>query len=150
MIKFGRPVPPGVEARFPQLVAALSADPRIDAVWLFGSRARHEADAMSDVDIAVLARPRLDRALLWEAEIEWTGLAARTLGTDEVAVQTLNRVPIALRDPILREAKLLWSRTPEIAADFLAQTLKAYLDFAPHLRRYDRELLQQAAAGSLR
>jgi len=150
MIRFGRPVPSDVDARLPQLVTALAADGRIDAIWLFGSRARREADALSDVDIAVLATRDLDAARLFDAEIDWTSQAAAALGTDEVAVQALNRVPIALRDPILREARLLWSRTPAIAADFVALTLKAYLDFAPYLRRYDRELFQQAAAGSLR
>jgi predicted nucleotidyltransferase len=150
MIKFGRPVSSDVDARLPHLVAALASDPRIDAVWLFGSRARQEADALSDVDLAVLARPDLDRDLLWHAELDWTGLAGQVLGTAEVAVQALSRLPLALREPILRDAKLLWSRAPELAADFVACTLKAYLDLAPYLDRYDRDLFQQAAAGTLR
>jgi predicted nucleotidyltransferase len=52
MFRFGRPVPSDVDARLPQLVTALAADGRIDAIWLFGSRARREADALSDVDIS--------------------------------------------------------------------------------------------------
>jgi predicted nucleotidyltransferase len=150
MIKFGRPVSSDVDARLPHLVAALASDPRIDAVWLFGSRARQETDALSDIDLAVLARPDVDPNLLWQAELDWTGLAGLVLGTDEVAVQALNRLPVALREPILRDAKLLWSRAPELAADFVACTLKAYLDLAPYLDRYDRDLFQQAAAGTLR
>jgi predicted nucleotidyltransferase len=150
MIKFGRPVSSHVDARLPYLVAALASDPRIDAIWLFGSRAREEGDALSDVDLAVLARLDLDSGLLWDGELEWTSLAVQILGTDEVAVQALNRLPVALREPMLRDAKLLWSRTPEVAADFVARTLKAYLDLAPHLHRYDRDLFRQAAAGTLR
>ena len=150
MIKFGRPMSVDVEALLPRLVEAMSADNRMDAVWLFGSRARNEADALSDIDLAALARRGLDASALWDAQLDWTGLAVKTLGTDEVAVQVLNRLPVALRDPILRDARLLWSRSPEIAADFATVTLKEYLDLKPYLARYDRDLLRQAATGVLR
>jgi len=150
MIKFGRPISVDVEALLPRLVEAMSADNRMDAVWLFGSRARNEADALSDIDLAALARRGLDASALWDAQLDWTGLAVKTLGTDEVAVQVLNRLPVALRDPILRDARLLWSRSPEIAADFATVTLKEYLDLKPYLARYDRDLLRQAATGVLR
>jgi predicted nucleotidyltransferase len=149
VIKFGRPVPADVESRLPRLVDILAVDRRIDAIWLFGSRARHEADALSDVDVAVLARRDVDRSDLWDAELAWTGLAVEALGTDEVAIQAVNRLPVALRDPILRDARLLWTRTPEVAADFVASTLKEYLDLKPYLARYDRDLLRQAATGKL-
>ena len=150
MIKFGRPVTGNVEAELPSLVAAFAADNRVEAVWLFGSRARNEADALSDVDLAVLARDDLHTAALWEAELDWTGRAVMALGTDEVAVQALNRLPVALRESILRDARLLWSRSPERAADFSARTVKEYLDLKPYLARYDRDLFRQAATGSLR
>lgn len=39
------------------LYGALAADPRVNAVWLGGSRARGEADAYSDVDLALEADP---------------------------------------------------------------------------------------------
>lgn len=150
MIRFGRPVPGDVEARLPGLVERLAGDGRIEAVWLFGSRARQEADTLSDVDLAVLARRDLDAPALWNGEREWTALAANALGTDEVAVQAVNRMPVALRDAILRDARLLWSRSPEMAADFAAATLKQYLDLKPYLDRYDRDLFDQAATGTLR
>ena len=79
-------------------------------MWLFGSRARGEADALSDVDVCVLVHDGLSRSALWDAELAWTGLAVNLLGTDEVAVQAVNRLPVALRHPILRDARLLWQR----------------------------------------
>jgi predicted nucleotidyltransferase len=150
MIKLGHPVPVDVEALLPCVVQALSRDDRIEALWLFGSRARNEADSLSDVDLAVLARADLDRSALWDAMLEWTGVATEALRTDEVCLQVLNRLSVAVRDAILRDARLLWSRSPEVAADFVAQTLKEYLDFEPYLKAYDRELFRQAAAGTLR
>jgi len=150
MIKSGRSVPVDVEARLPRLVERLARDDRVEVVWLFGSRARNEADALSDVDLAVLARADQDGSALWDAEIEWTALAADTLGTDEVAVQAVNRLPVALRCGILRDARPLWSRSPEAPVDYWARTLKEYLDLKPYLDRYDRDLLRQAATGTLR
>lgn len=150
MIKFGRPVSVDVDARLPRLVEALSQDDSVEAIWLFGSRARGEADALSDVDIAVLARGGLDASTLWERQLSWTALAVEALGTDEVGVQVLNRLRVAHRYGMLRDARLLWSRSPEVAADFEARTLKEYFDLRPYLDRYDRDLLRQAASGRLR
>ena len=150
MIKFGRPVSVDVEARLPRLVEALARDETIDAIWLFGSRARNEADALSDVDMAVLARGDLHDSVLWDRQLAWTGLAAETLGTDEVAIQAVNRLPVAMRHAILRDARLLWSRSPEIAVDFVTRSLKEYLDLKPYLDAYDRDLFREAATGKLR
>jgi predicted nucleotidyltransferase len=55
MIELGQPVPAEVEARLDVLSRRLAADARVAACWLFGSRARGEADGLSDVDVAVLA-----------------------------------------------------------------------------------------------
>ncbi len=57
---------------------AVKGDPRVLAVYLFGSRARGEATEGSDVDLGVLfsERTRLDRVLDLEAQIE------DALGTD--------------------------------------------------------------------
>jgi predicted nucleotidyltransferase len=150
VIKFGRPVSVDVEARLPRLVQRLAEDDQVEAVWLFGSRARNEHDALSDVDLAVLARADVDASALWDRQLAWTGLAVEVLGTDEVAVQVLNHLRVALRHAILRDARLLWSRSPEVAADFWARTLKEYLDLKPYLDRYDRDLFRQAATGRLR
>jgi predicted nucleotidyltransferase len=132
------------------VVEALAGDDRIEALWLSGSRARGEGDALSDVDLAVLARADLDPSAVWNGQLEWTSHAVEALGTDEVAVQVVNQLPVALRDPILRDARLLWARSPEIAVDFGARTLKEYLDLKPYLARYDDDLLRQAATGKLR
>lgn len=82
MIKFGRPVAIDIEPRLPRLIDSLARDPQVDAVWLFGSRARGEADALSDVDVAVLAATGIERSALWDKQLEWIGGAVRALGTD--------------------------------------------------------------------
>jgi hypothetical protein len=150
VIKFGRPVIGDVDARLPRVVEKLACDEAVEAIWLFGSRARGEADTLSDVDIAVLASPGLSSGELFDRQIDWTTTAVGELATDEVGVQILNRLPVAVRHSIIRDARLLWARTPEIAADFVAHTVKEYLDLQPYLARYDRDLFRRAASGTLR
>jgi predicted nucleotidyltransferase len=150
VIKFGVPVPADVAERLPRLVERFAEDPRLDAVWLFGSRARGEHDALSDVDVAVLAKPGATSSELFDWQIEWTGLAATILGTDEVAIQAVNHMPLTVRHGILRDAQLLWERSRAIASDFEMATLARYLDLQPYLDRYDRDLFRQAASGTLR
>lgn len=149
MIRFGQRVPEDVDERLADFVEAFALDDRAVVLWLFGSRARGEADALSDVDLAALCRHDLaSRAS--ELEQEWTALATDVLGTDEVFVHVLNRAPLTLRYGVLRDARLLWSRRPEAPVDFEARTLKEYFDFQPYLEDYDRELFRQAATGKLR
>ncbi|PYR11554.1 MAG: hypothetical protein DMF99_07840 [Acidobacteria bacterium] len=66
-------------------------------------------------------------------------------GSTRVAVAALNRLGSAIRHAILRDARLLWARIPETAADFAARTLKEYLALKPYLDRYDRDLFRQSA-----
>ncbi len=59
------------------LAARLSAlDPRVESLWLFGSRARGDSGAESDLDLAVRVRERRDWALERRivaafADVEW-------------------------------------------------------------------------------
>jgi predicted nucleotidyltransferase len=149
MIKFGRTVPHDVERKLPALAARLAADRRVAAVWLFGSRARGEADALSDVDLAVLAAP-CPGAELAEARSGWLDAAVDTLGTDEVSLVVLNGAPVAFRAQVMKDARLLFARAAELAADYELATVKEWLDFKPALEEYDRLLLTGAAAGRLR
>jgi predicted nucleotidyltransferase len=150
VIKFGKPVPADVDARLPGLVRRLSDDARVAAVWLFGSRARGEADALSDVDLAVLAAGTPARSELATWELEWLRVANGVLQTDEVSIVVLNHAPLVLRHEVLRGARLLFARSPEIAADYELATIQTFLDFCAHLEEYDRELLARAASGHLR
>src|SRR5205823_1397176 len=106
----------------------LAADARVDAVWLFGSRARDETDDLSDVDLALLAHGRPAVAEIERCRLEWLSLACAEIGSDEVSLLVLNSAPVAIRHGALRTARLLWARRPELAADFAAKTVKEWLD----------------------
>ncbi len=150
MIKFGKPVQGDIEARLDDLTRRLAGDERVAAAWLFGSRARGDADALSDVDVAVLAAGAPEPEQLGRWQLDWIGVATETLGTEEVSLAVLNQAPVVFRHQALRGARLLFARSPELAADYELATIREYLDYGPSLEEYDRLLLAQAAAGRLR
>jgi len=76
---------------------------RVDAIWLFGSRARGAAHPASDLDLAVLARPSLsllERGALMD-------LAGRSLGMD-VDVIDLETAESILAWEVMTTGKLVF------------------------------------------
>ncbi|MCY4451484.1 MAG: nucleotidyltransferase domain-containing protein [Immundisolibacterales bacterium] len=115
---------------------AESAGPDLIAAWLFGSFARGEARARSDVDVAVLHRSTPDATfdtlpLRLEGEIE--RVLRRT-----TQVVAMNRAPADLRVRVLRDGVLLADRDPPLRIRFEVQTRNEWFDLQPILREYRR------------
>lgn len=107
---------------------------RVVAVWLFGSHARGEATAASDVDVAVLfTKPpgcRLEEStFLLQADL------ASALGT-EVDLISMNDAPPELVRRVMREGELVLEvdRSRRIAFEVWARNV--WWDTEPTLRRY--------------
>ncbi|HEX5758679.1 MAG TPA: nucleotidyltransferase domain-containing protein [Thermoanaerobaculia bacterium] len=111
------------------------------AAYLFGSVARGEAHAGSDVDLAVLTAsgPR-------------PGLAGLELGLEEQLERLLGRpvqlivlddAPVDLVHRVLRDGRLLLDRDPSRRIAFEVKARREFFDLQPILRRYRR----QPAAG---
>lgn len=90
--------------RFPRELAAL---PFVDALWLFGSRARGDFRPRSDVDLAVEA-PRAS-AGDWQRLLDLLEEADTLLGVDCVRLDTL-AAGDPLRSRIERDGRLLYRR----------------------------------------
>jgi len=104
------------------------------AVYLFGSWARGEARADSDVDVGVLFAedppPTFDGLPLdLEGEIE------ALLGVS-VQVVALNRAPADLVHRVLRDGRLLLDRDPSHRIRFEVRRRNEYFDIEPYLREY--------------
>lgn len=112
----------------PALANFFAAEPRVGVVYLFGSQARGEATAHSDVDIAVRARghlpPEEHLALL-----EWleSGLCA-LLGRNDVQVVILNGADLLLQYYATRDGQVLYEREPGGAILDWCYTFKKYVD----------------------
>lgn len=117
--------------RIEALKAALEADGRVRFAYLFGSRARGDATATSDVDIAVHLTSEADPL---ETPPALAGLASVVLGTDDVDLVILDRAPISLRHRIVRDRRVIVDRCPAFRIAFESRTLREGWDFARHER----------------
>ncbi|MFO8155527.1 MAG: type VII toxin-antitoxin system MntA family adenylyltransferase antitoxin [Pseudomonadota bacterium] len=110
--------------------------PRMASLYLFGSRARGEADAKSDVDLGVLYREEPRSSLeglgldIADAVTEATGL--------EADVVVLNRAPPDLVHRVLRDGILVLETDRSARIGFEVRSRAEYLDLLPYLREYRR------------
>lgn len=125
-----RPIESEMRARFE------TAPPDVLAAYVFGSIARDDADAESDVDVAILlaAEPRPELAsqrLDLAAELE-RGLGRR------VDLVILNTAPVDLVHRVLRDGALVLDRDRAARIRFEVRARNEYFDVLPFLRRYRR------------
>lgn len=104
------------------------------AAYLFGSVARGEATADSDVDVAILFAneppPTLD-GLGLELEAALERLLRRP-----VELLVLNRASAVIVHRVLRDSRLVSNRDPSARVRFEVAKRAQYFDLQPILRRY--------------
>jgi predicted nucleotidyltransferase len=124
----------------------LSADPRVELVYLFGSAVDPEQAVVRDVDLGVLTRPPLtdDELLHLRADV----VIAVGVPIDLVS---LNRAPVVLAHEVVEHGRCLFARTPELETEFVVRARARYWDFKPFLEtqwRYAGERLQERRRGA--
>lgn len=127
-----------------ELEAALTAHPDVELAVAFGSVARGEASAGSDVDVAV--RGAIDRPTL-AADL------SRTLGV-EVDVVDLDTSDLVLLSEIVRDGIRVAERSPGSYATFRSHALATLETDLPLIRRqqdaFVRHLARSGARGPAR
>ncbi len=118
-----------LKQKMPALKKLFAGDPRVLAVFLFGSQADGTANARSDIDLAVL----FERDLDLKEELKFEVAVSQLLGTDEVDVVNLNRANLLFRFRAI-SGRLLFERDGVRVADFIEQTLIEHRDFYPRLQ----------------
>lgn len=104
------------------------------AVYLYGSFARNEARADSDVDVAVLLPAGTAATLTGPLSVLRGDLERRL--RREVDVIDLRRAPVDVRQRVLREGVLLLDRDPAERIRFEVHTRNEYFDLLPYLEQY--------------
>ena len=130
-----------------RLRAELERQPDVLEAYLFGSTARGEAGALSDIDVGVQ----------FDAEVTGTSPAVRAaelaadlgsaLGTNAVEVVALNGAPPLLHHRILRDGVRLVARDVEAATRRAGEALSRYCDYQPQLEKIEAAHRRRIAAG---
>lgn len=114
-----------------QEVKRLAEFSHVNAIVLFGSRARGTENSDSDIDLAVFTEGATD-----EQEFE---LLKKEDGLDICA---FSRPPLVIQFRIVKEGKILFVKNEKILHNIYMNTIRDYLDFIPQLRRFYWSIIQ--------
>lgn len=113
-----------------QLVTWAQVQPEIIALYLYGSQAQGSANTLSDVDVAVLARPDLSREQLWRLEDRWLAQ-----WPERVDLRVLNLAPLPVRYEVTALGQRLWAAEVEVVAEIESLIWRQYWDLRPRLEQ---------------
>jgi predicted nucleotidyltransferase len=128
--RYNRAVDPDLRA---QIIDFFATAPGVAAVYLFGSTARGDDHADSDIDVAVLFEVTPPKTL--HGRFALGGELERALGRP-VDLIVMNDAPVDLRIRILREGELLVDRNRAIRIAAEVRTRNEYFDLEPVLTLY--------------
>ena len=109
------------ESVLERLIARAQADEAVLAVMLFGSEARGEATAASDVDVCLVLQPRAAEQRA-EKRLEY-------LGEFDLDLHVFQALPLPIRRRVLKEGRILLSKDEDALYDLALRTAKEFDDF---------------------
>jgi predicted nucleotidyltransferase len=120
-----------------QLVVWARTEADVLALYLYGSYAEGRANALSDVDVAILAREDLSREQLGELEARCSAQ-----WPESVDLRVLNLAPLPFRYEVTARGQRLWAADVGQVADWESLTWRLYWDYHPRLERHWRHYVQ--------
>jgi predicted nucleotidyltransferase len=137
-----------LEATLTRILAV--RDEVLDA-YLFGSWARGEAQAHSDVDVAVYIDPARAPEAPFGYAAELTSVLMAALGMNDIDVVVLNQAPPLLYHRVLRDGLRLVARDPRATTTREGDALSRYCDYVPQLAKIEADQrARMARLGSAR
>ncbi len=127
-----------------QLQMHYAASNVVALVYLFGSAAFGKQGPLSDIDVAVLARPVEERL-----SVEWQSRGAHELSTvlqtDRIDLVSLNDAPVELSYHVIAQGALVYCASMEAKVAYEAHVLGRYGDYLPVLWSQRQEILHPVA-----
>jgi len=106
-----------------KILAKAKDDPQIVAVFLFGSRARGESAAGSDVDICLMLKPGKHAASTLSLK------RLSYLKESDADVYIFSQLPLYIRHRVLKEGKVLLCLDEDLLYEIAFRTAQAFEDF---------------------
>jgi uncharacterized protein len=117
-----------------RLLSKAQEDNEILAVLLFGSTARGEQTAASDVDVCLVLQPKkYDPLVLSRKKLAY-------LQGDDLDVHVFQPLPLYIRHRVLKEGKVLFARDLDALYALAFRTAQEFEDFKPVYRTYLAEV----------
>ena len=120
-----------LQAIAPEIAKAAAHHPEVAALWIFGSVARNEAQADSDLDVAVLFRRRGEGLPQHHRSIRKLSLEIEALTNRTVDVLAFEAQGPILRHRILHEGVCVHEADRERRVDAESDTYSRYFDYRP-------------------
>ena len=122
--------------------------PEVLFAYLFGSVARGNAGALSDIDIAVYLDPlQLPKKTGYGFHCELL-VELQALLANDTDLVVLNQASTVLRYQVIKDGTLIFCRSEDSRRDFHDHAVKAYLDLKPLLKAQRYYLHKRVAAGT--
>lgn len=130
------------------VLRCLARHPEVLVAYVFGSVARRQAHARSDVDIAVLVSEEVVKSDSFRYRLKLTADLMSELGGD-VDLIVLNQAPPLLAHRILRDGKLILERSASARVRFQVHAVNQYLDTQPMRDLYLAHLKKDVEEGKI-
>ncbi len=118
-----------------RLLGKIKKDKQILAVFLFGSVARGENNARSDLDICLVLTPgKFTSKKFSQVKIKY-------LSRFNADIWVFSQLPIYIQQRILKEGKVLFCRNDDLLYEIAFKVIREFADFEPFYREYLREVL---------
>lgn len=115
----------------------------VTLAYLFGSQAEGKAGPLSDVDVAVLLGPQVEREQWFQVQLDLIGALTCMFHRNDVDVVVLNEATPLLAYQIIRHGQIIYEdEATRPAVDFATYAIRRYADTAP-LRRLKRRYLEE-------
>lgn len=137
----------GIVERLSRAAGTALIDEPVVCAYLFGSHARGEAGADSDIDVAILLGDDVPDEAAFDLRLRLARSIERAAGVGPIEVVVLNGAPLPLLGRVLRDRILLFSDDEARRVRFESLAERRFLDFDIHARRLDDELLRSIADG---
>lgn len=118
-----------------------STDADVVSAYLFGSRLEGREHLESDVDVAVLLKPELDRRQRFEIKLRLTTELIAALHVNEVDVIVLNDAPPLFARRIVLDGRRVYCANAQADHAFVRDVQLRAADLAPFIERGRRALL---------
>lgn len=128
----------------PEIRTAISKQPDVIAVYLFGSTARNQSTHLSDIDIAVLLDKQPSHQDLVNRQLELME-SVDPFTNRQTQITVLNNASLFLIYQVLNEGILIYERSSQERISFVVQALGRYFDFKPRL-----DFIRQAALNQVK